>query len=511
MPSKVVQRTQWRGQPDTTRRRLVGLLALSVLFHVPLTPIAALLGLLTLLFPQDEQAAAAEQIEAIPVSLLSAEELEQLGGKAAEPQPKAAEPAPAAAESDDDLMEQLLAEDEPKPAEEEPKPPSTGPDGGVAKTEEPGADAGGGPEAEEQPLRDPVALAGAASSVADPNANVRLMLLNERVRGHPLGARLGPLLARLPQWRSFFGPTGIDPIRDLDGMFAAGPQLRVSDEVVAVLSYNVPQQKMRAALDAIVQREPKGQWLSTRIPAARARADRAERTFVLARPGIVMMVPPRLTDDAIKKAPHASFPKIGGNAALVAFIATPWRVLLGVNAPIDIPRSIRSVMLAVSPRADGGVDLRLEALDESPEAAAQNAVMLSHAINLVTQRNMGALGALLFGGQTLRLIEPVAFRADGSKIVGTARATQRQVDRILNFAESWLDSYDRRMQPPAPVGSSRMPGGATEGPRPRQRAVPPTAPKGEREPSAPTWPPTGAPPPTATNEGAPPPVAPAPE
>ena len=38
--------------------------------------------------------------------------------------------------------------------------------------------------------------------------------------------RIGRLVTRLPQWSSFFGPTGLDPIRDLDTLYVAGTDAR---------------------------------------------------------------------------------------------------------------------------------------------------------------------------------------------------------------------------------------------------------------------------------------------
>jgi hypothetical protein len=313
-----------------------------------------------------------------------------------------------------------------------------------------------------------MALAGAASSVADPNANVKLLLLNDRIRDRPIGARIGRLVTRLPQWNSFFGPTGLDPVRDLRRIYVAGPQFRVSSEVIAVIEYTVTQEKMRAAIDAIVNREPKGRWLDSKVPAARARADRAERTFVLAKPGIVVMVPPALTDDALSKGPQLGFPNIGGDAAVVAFVATPWRALRGLALPFRVPESIASVMLQVTPADDGGAMIRVVAVDESPKTAREHAGLLTRGINLATQRDMGPLGALLFGGQKLQLIEPVKLAARGKTIEGTARVTPRQLDRILNLAEGWLDALTNRAAP-------RASGAAAVPPPPPALTPPPAA------------------------------------
>jgi len=445
---------------------------------LPLTPLGPLLGLLSLLhWPSREPPP--DALNAIPVSLLSPDEMDQLGLGAAAPAP----PLPAAAEpktDDEGPAEPPPPKPKPRPkAKPKPKPVEAdggigAPDGGVppksavtppdagprpvasasASASVGHGDAGAPPEPKAKP--DPLALAGKAASVADPNANVKLLLLNERVRSLPIAPRLGQLIARLPQWRSFFGPAGLDPIRDIKGIYVAGPQFRVSTDVVVVVSYNVPQSTMRKAVDGIVNHPPKGEWLDAPLPVARAHADRADRIFVLPKSKIVLMVPPHLKDDAIAKAPRMTFPAIGGDAAVVAFVAKPWRAVMGLPIPVDIPHSIAQVSLSVSPTADGGAILHVDATDESPETARSDAALLTQAINALTQQNVGALGALLFGGQTLSLIEPVELRASGKAIRGDATVTPRQLERLLGFAEGWVDAITGG--PPPLPGDLRAPG-----------------------------------------------------
>ncbi|HEX7671021.1 MAG TPA: hypothetical protein VF395_15605, partial [Polyangiaceae bacterium] len=333
--------TRPRGPGDAKRSRLARFLVLAVLLHLPLTPVGALVGLLALLHTHEE--GPHEQLHAIPVSLLSPEEMAALG--MGEP-PEAKPASPSAAPKDPsptDFAPPAPSSEPPKPKPKpRPKPKPEIADGGLPSA----ADAGGPVPHPDKPLSehpdgggaapgpverpssvggDPLAMVGKASSVADPNANVRLLLFNDRIRALPIAPRIGRLVARLPQWRSFFGPTGLDPIQDIDRVFVAGPQFRSSGDVVALLQYSVPTSAVRQAVDSIVKREPKGEWLSTKVPAARARADRADRVFVLPKGHILMMVPPHLQDDAIQKAPSIAFPAIGGRAAVVAFLKTPWR------------------------------------------------------------------------------------------------------------------------------------------------------------------------------------------
>ncbi len=450
MAESVAAETRRRGRAHTHPVKFGWFVALAIVIHLPFTPLGALFGLVALLHrPRAE--APPDTLNAIPVSLLSPEEMAQLGGASAPPpgSPKTEESGPAPAEPPPGAV---VRRPKPKP-KPKPKPPTTT-DGGAEVAdagESPRAaakrvvsfqrDAGAPPlSAERRPTPDPLALVGRATTVADPNANVKLLLMNDRIRDLPLGPRIGRLIARLPQWQSFFGPTGLDPVRDIDRMYVAGPQFRSSGEVVAVLEYRISRSAMRRALDSIVDRAPKGKWFDSEVPAASAHADHADRIFVLPKGKLLLMVPPHLKEDAIAKAPGLKLPRLGGNAAVVAFVATPWRALSGLNVPVDVPKSIASVSVAVTPSDDGGALLHVEAVDASKEAARADADLLTRAINLGTQRDVGALGALLFGGEKLSLIEPIALRAMGNVIRGDARVTPRELERALAFAEGWVDA-----------------------------------------------------------------------
>jgi hypothetical protein len=127
--------------------------------------------------------------------------------------------------------------------------------------------------------------------------------LHRKNSTHPLGPRIGKLLGSIYQWRDFFGPAGIDPIRDVDRVMVTGSQLRNSKDVVAILKLNVGQERIRGAIDAIVRADAEhGEWLDASVPAATAYADRAPRIFVLGSPGTVIVTPPSALENVIKSA-----------------------------------------------------------------------------------------------------------------------------------------------------------------------------------------------------------------
>ena len=71
--------------------------------------------------------------------------------------------------------------------------------------------------------------------------------------------------------------------------------------------------------------------------------------------------------------------------------------------------------------------------------------------------NVVAPDGAIFGGSTLSLIERVQLRADGNLIRGDATVTPQQLDRLLRFAEAWVDSLEAPPPSLAPPARPRAP------------------------------------------------------
>ncbi len=458
-------KTHRRGRQDTSSGRFAKLLVVSVLLHVPFTPWAALVGLLSLWSPPDD-AVDAPPITGIPIDLIE----DQAPAVDAPEQPK---PAPDSPSDGEPVIARPSQSKKPTPAKIADAGAPDAPDADVADAQAAdaganlahdaglaesdagsplnhsdagsAADAGLGADAGAAPLSDPVLAAG-TKRVADPNANVRIMLYTDKIRSNPLGARVGPLLGSLYQWRDFFGPAGVDPIRDIDQILIVGPQLRDSSNVVAILKHHLPQARMRAAIDKIVVADKLGgEWLDAGVPVASAHADGAERRFVLANPRTVAVVPPSAYASVLAAGKQLSLPPSKGQEAAMIYLATPWRAFKGLR--IKIPESIHWARIRITPTVDGGANAELEAEDETAESAEQDAAYLTSTANALSQLNLGFLGSLL-GQQSHRLIEHIGFTADGKMIRGTASVTADQLSSALDFAGAFLSDRATRRAPP---------------------------------------------------------------
>jgi hypothetical protein len=185
-----------------------------------------------------------------------------------------------------------------------PKAPDAGaPDAGRKPPGDAGPDASGkGGDGDDQPkLRDPLNVAGAPGKLASKDPNVQVLIAGDRLRSHALGEWFGRILTSIPQWQSFFRNTNVDPIRDIDHLLIAGPQLRDSSKVVAVMDYRAPTEVMRAAIDVLVERT-NGSWIEDApVPAARATADRNPRLFAMVPDRRLLVVLPADEEDQLSK------------------------------------------------------------------------------------------------------------------------------------------------------------------------------------------------------------------
>jgi hypothetical protein len=407
------------------------MLLASVLIHLILTPIPALLGLASLL-PAMAVSSGEEFIEieltAIPLS------------------PHAEEPAEPTARDDSkdnaveagtaqavELPDQKNAADESPPEPEAPKKASDDRHPEVS----PPPSAPPGPTKE---FGDPVALAGSAGAVADSNANVRLFMYTEEVRKHPLGGRISELLKRTPQWKDFFGPSKIDPIFDIDRVMIAGPQLRSSSQVVAIVQHRLSKPRIEQAFDALVQRE--GSWIDRKAVVARGKADRAVRIFAAPTSRLVVVSPPQLEAQVRSIKVGATFPESAGDMAVSAYMVTPHRALKGTG--IRIPETLKWVRLDLRPLENGGALLKVLAEDADEISARNDAeiiqalIVQATSINFSKMGSLGGLASLAFGSKEKKWLKSVSFRSEGDKIHGVIEVTAEQLMTAVDLLEAFL-------------------------------------------------------------------------
>lgn len=478
-------------------RRAVRWLWVSILLHLPLTPLGQLFGLAALMARCSQPPVPVEELKGIPVELLEETPPEPHAEPTVEvPTPPATIPEavvtlpkkPKRRQHADDALDAGGPAREDSGAESQ---PTTDLDASahVARLEDAGTDA---VTAVAQAPNAAAALSAATHGIADSNANIQLQIYMSRVRQQPLGRELSHILKSVYQWRDFFSAGGLDPVNDLDQIWIFGPQLRDSSQVAAFLKHNVRAPRMKGAIDALVKKAGnESAWLKdTKYPAARAYADRAQRTIVMYPNQVVAVVPPGVEKTALE-LPGLKWPSAKGDELVTATVKTPWRALQGTGFPL--PKSIRSATITVFPEEDGGARVQAVLEDENQTAAQKDAKSIQSDVDSVTL----ASNWLLSGS---RFAEAVQVSVDGSKIKFILAVTRSQAERILALVEGVLTPEGRRAARDAiksamadagsrlpPTVSSSTPTGAAGAPE-KLHAPAPTTPNAPIPPSEPTLP-----------------------
>ena len=452
----------WQSLKQDSRRARRWLL-ISLLVHLPFTPLGPLFGLLALISRPPSEPLPVEELRGIPVELLEqheeAPQATALEAAPAEPLPEL----PAAIVTPKVKPKHKPLEQDAGEVPDAALPSDAGRPEPLVANRDAVADAGallaaadaGSPSAaavaeQRSPANPEDALAASTHGIADSNANVRLSLFMDRVREHPLGSQLGQLLKSVYQWRDFFTPASLDPVKDFDRIFLFGPQLRDSSQVAAFLQHNMRPARIRKAIDGLVKRSGAGSvWLKgTKNPAARAVADRSQRLFVLYPNHVVAVVPPGAEKDALSLS-ELNLPAAKGEELARAFVKTPSRALLGTRFPLA--QSIRTAEIRVYAEDEGGARIEADLEDESSESAARNSRQIKRDVDTMTLAN----NWLLSGS---RVAEPLQIRAEDNHIRATLHVTRAQAERILRIAEAYLTPEGRELAHRA-VNAPQLDGG----------------------------------------------------
>jgi hypothetical protein len=303
---------------------------------------------------------------------------------------------------------------------------AVGVDGGVAALPKPApAESSRGPAAPkpaEPAVKDALALTGSVKKIVKGKPNVSLAVWFSVVRDHPLGFQVGSLLQCNRQWKDFLGDD-LDPVRDLDGLWLGGPRLTETSKVMAVVQHKLPQAKVHALLQAMIDRSGgSGAWVEDG-PArlvAKAHADRADRIVFTHSPSVVLVAPPEGWEQLRDYKGKLGLPASKG-LALALTMVTPWRPLRLLQ--IQAPETLSEMRLTVVATDDGGADVALE-LDDKDEAAAA--------------ADAKALGAAISDSPASLLLGTVEFQPNGSHFAAKRHLSRMQLGLLLGFAKGFV-------------------------------------------------------------------------
>lgn len=284
-------------------------------------------------------------------------------------------------------------------------------------------------------LQDPLTVAGGPGKYGVKNPFVQVLFNSNRLRGNSAGAALGGVLTALPEWKSFFDGTGIDPITDAEHLLIAGPQLRQSRDVVVWMEYRTSEKQMRAAIDALVKRTKGGKWIDDApLPTALARAHGHRRVFALVPAKKLLVILPHALKTDLERVKRVRPFNHASRAGIVLSLATPRNAFAGYEGVIDVPKTFKWMRMVVTPLDDGAAEVALEIGDESAAAAAKDAPVLEKQLGQV--RTLASI-ATLIGAEVL---PPLKVEVDRDILRVKAKVSRKGLSHILNLARSHFAS-----------------------------------------------------------------------
>ncbi len=297
--------------------------------------------------------------------------------------------------------------------------------------------------------RDPESMFGMKKAVNTGPQNVVLGVNTAVIRKNPVGARMGPLLQQIPQWKDFLkgSQTLVDPIQQTDWILIYGPSLKNTDRCAVLVRYNVSDQAVDQAVDGIAKTYEKGGPYDAGVPGVKASigyADRGERIFLRPQSKLLVIVPPAHAKEAAAtyktQAPRGPSP----NEAMRLVVRNPSKQI--AIRGLKFQDALTELRLWIIPRADGGADVYADG-DCTDEAAAQDS---ADALNdLIKQQN--SIGVRI---ATRGLLNNANVVAEGKQIKLHVQATQEQLEAVLNAAAALMGA---NIPPPSPGGGGAHP------------------------------------------------------
>jgi hypothetical protein len=190
------------------------------------------------------------------------------------------------------------------------------------------------------------------------------------------------------------------------------------------MEHHLPPEVVREAVDQVLRRTG-GVWLEDApVTVARAKVGDAPRLFALLPERRLLVVLPAEAMDQLSRLKQAKGFRNSAEGAVVS-LRTPARPFKGF---LDLPESLKWLRLALTPGADGGVDLVIEAGDASHDEATAHAEILTRDIEV--RRKVD-----LFGVASYEIASPMRFVAEGEVIKARTHLTPPQMRAIMGWVE----------------------------------------------------------------------------
>jgi len=258
--------------------------------------------------------------------------------------------------------------------------------------------------------------------------NVTVAIAAAPIAAHPIGKRLGPVIASMPQWQgAVHGMVG-DPLRELEWIYATGESFRGANTALLV-RVALEDDEVEHRVDDLVKRSPSVATFDLGVAGAKGTlaniAGGDARVVVRAQPRVVAIVPESAArPTAATLARTRVLAPLTGSEALRAIVKNPHQ------HAAQVPAAIREARVVVLARDDGGADVTV--VGDCADAATADATaeevraVLRHTNNLVVRM------------VTKNILGGVSVKADGAQVELHLTPSAEQLEATLKIVAAVL-------------------------------------------------------------------------
>jgi hypothetical protein len=246
----------------------------------------------------------------------------------------------------------------------------------------------------------------------------------DKVRGTPTGERI----LKIPMIADELEGTGLDPEKDLERVFIAAPDTQ-SRRAVLFGEHNLSPEDAHKALETVLAKsDPPGQAIPAQgFEAVKVTIKKQTGVVAMLPPNFLVVVPEDMVDHILDFAGTGGLPAYDGPEAVVATAKNPGQTVRVPRMP-RIPETITSGSMTVMLKPEGGAIVDMAGEDANADKAIEDAETMTDNFNKATSVQIAIL--------SIRLFDPIKFKAEGTTIKGRLSLTQEEVDRLASVAQT---------------------------------------------------------------------------
>lgn len=247
----------------------------------------------------------------------------------------------------------------------------------------------------------------------------------DKVRGTPTGDRL----LKIPMVADELEGTGLDPQKDLERVYIASPDSQ-SRRAILFGEHNLDAEGAHKALQTVLAKsDPPGQAIPAEgFEAVKVTIKKQTGVVAMLPPNFLVVVPEDLVDHIRDFEKSGGLPIHDGPEALIAAAKNPGQTVRLPRFP-RLPETLTTGLMTVLLKPEGGAVVDMSGEDANGEKAIEDAEVMTENFNKATSVQISII--------SIRLFDPIKFKAEGNVIKGRLTLSQEEVDRLAQVAQSF--------------------------------------------------------------------------